>query len=88
MSRMQTPTRLVSILPAAPARARRGSLAVLVLTVAEYGIGMYVNLYVTIPGPATATAWHRYQQRPRGSGGERYVHGDGIPAMGAQMAPL
>lgn len=28
---------------------RRGSLAVLVLVVAEYGIGMYVNLYVTIP---------------------------------------
>jgi len=28
---------------------RRGSLAVLVLLVAEYGIGMYVNLYVTIP---------------------------------------
>ena len=34
-----------------PARPvpRRGSLAVLVLLVAEYGIGMYVNLYVTIP---------------------------------------
>ena len=28
---------------------RRGSLAVLVLLVVEYGIGMYVNLYVTIP---------------------------------------
>jgi hypothetical protein len=31
------------------ARVRRASLAVLVLLVAEYGIGMYVNLYVTIP---------------------------------------
>ncbi|HEY5988238.1 MAG TPA: hypothetical protein VIV12_17960 [Streptosporangiaceae bacterium] len=31
------------------ARVRRGSLAVLVLVVVEYGIGMYVNLYVTIP---------------------------------------
>jgi hypothetical protein len=31
------------------ARVRRGSLAVLVLLVAEYGIGMYVNLYITIP---------------------------------------
>jgi hypothetical protein len=31
------------------ARVRRGSLAVLVLLVVEYGIGMYVNLYVTIP---------------------------------------
>jgi hypothetical protein len=30
-------------------RLRRGSLAVLVLTVAEYVIGMYVNLYVTVP---------------------------------------
>lgn len=28
---------------------RRGSLAVLTLIVAEYAIGMYVNLYVTIP---------------------------------------
>jgi hypothetical protein len=34
---------------AATARIRRGSLAVLVLTVLEYGIGMYVNLYVTVP---------------------------------------
>lgn len=32
------------------ARLRRGSLAVLVLLVAEYAIGMYVNLYVTVPG--------------------------------------
>jgi hypothetical protein len=31
------------------ARARRGSLAVLVLIVVEFGIGMYVNLYATIP---------------------------------------
>jgi len=31
------------------ARVRRGSLAVLVLLVAEYMIGMYVNLYVTVP---------------------------------------
>ena len=31
------------------ARLRRGSLAVLVLIVADYVIGMYVNLYVTVP---------------------------------------
>jgi hypothetical protein len=31
------------------ARVRRGSLAVLVLVVVDYVIGMYVNLYVTIP---------------------------------------
>src|SRR5215468_7527657 len=31
------------------ARLRRGSLAVLVLVVVEYGIGMYVNFYVSIP---------------------------------------
>lgn len=31
------------------ARLRRGSLAVLVLVVVEYAIGMYVNLYVTVP---------------------------------------
>lgn len=30
-------------------RVRRGSLAVLALIVVEYGIGMYVNLYVAIP---------------------------------------
>ena len=30
-------------------RLRRGSLAVLVLTVLEYGLGMYVNLYVSVP---------------------------------------
>jgi hypothetical protein len=34
---------------AAAVRIRRGSLAVLVLTVLEYGIGMYVNLYVSVP---------------------------------------
>jgi hypothetical protein len=31
------------------ARVRRASLVTLVLVVAEYGIGMYVNLYATIP---------------------------------------
>jgi hypothetical protein len=31
------------------ARVRRGSLAVLALLVVEYGLGMYVNLYVTVP---------------------------------------
>jgi len=35
--------------PAGLARVRRGSLAVLVLVVAEYLIGMYVNLFVAIP---------------------------------------
>jgi len=35
--------------PASLARVRRASLAVLVLLLAEYGIGMYVNLYVTVP---------------------------------------
>lgn len=30
-------------------RLRRGSLAVLVLIAVEYAIGMYVNLYVTVP---------------------------------------
>jgi len=35
--------------PAGPARLRRSSLAVLVLIVAEYLIGMYVSLYVTVP---------------------------------------
>jgi hypothetical protein len=34
---------------AAKSRLRRGSLAALVLVVAEYGIGIYVNLYVTVP---------------------------------------
>jgi hypothetical protein len=42
--------RLVSTAaPASLARVRRGSLAALVLVVAEYLIGMYVNLFVTIP---------------------------------------
>lgn len=31
------------------ARLRRGSLAVVVLLVVEYAVGMYVNLYVTVP---------------------------------------
>jgi hypothetical protein len=35
--------------PVGMARVRRGSLAVLVLVVLEFGIGMYVNLYVMIP---------------------------------------
>lgn len=35
--------------PAMLARLRRGSLMVLVLLVAEYGIGMYINLYVAVP---------------------------------------
>jgi hypothetical protein len=34
---------------AALSRLRRGSMAALVLVVAEYAIGMYVNLYVTVP---------------------------------------
>jgi hypothetical protein len=35
--------------PAGLARVRRGSLAVLVLVVAEYLIGMCINLFITIP---------------------------------------
>jgi hypothetical protein len=35
--------------PRAAVRIRRGSLAVLVLTVLEYGLGVYVNLYVSVP---------------------------------------
>jgi hypothetical protein len=35
--------------PALSARTRRVSLAVLVLIVAEFVLGMYVNLYVTVP---------------------------------------
>jgi hypothetical protein len=38
-----------TVAPAGLARVRRGSLAVLVLVVAEYLIGMYVNLFVTVP---------------------------------------
>jgi hypothetical protein len=46
----ESPTRPASTAAAAGlARARRGSLAVLVLIVAEYGIGMYVTLYVAVP---------------------------------------
>jgi hypothetical protein len=46
----ESPARPVSTAATAGlARVRRGSLAVLVLVVVEYGIGMYVNLYVTVP---------------------------------------
>jgi hypothetical protein len=46
----ESPARPVSTTATAGlARARRGSLAVLVLIVAELGIGMYVNLYATVP---------------------------------------
>ena len=38
-----------TVIAAGLSRLRRGSLAVLVLVVAEYVIGMYVNLYVTVP---------------------------------------
>jgi hypothetical protein len=31
------------------ARARRASLAMVALILVEYGIGMYINLYVTVP---------------------------------------
>lgn len=41
--------RPVSAAAAGLARLRRGSMAVLVLIVLEYGIGMYVNLYVSVP---------------------------------------
>jgi hypothetical protein len=34
---------------AGTARARRASLVVIVLLLAEYGMGMYVNLYVAVP---------------------------------------
>jgi len=45
-----SPTRPASAAAGASlARARRGSLVVLVLLVAKYGIGMYVNLYATTP---------------------------------------
>lgn len=59
----QAPARTTS--PAAATRMtrlRRGSLAVLVLIVAEYAIGMYVNIYSGVPGadaghgPGTAIA--------------------------------
>ena len=45
----ESPARPVKTATASLARVRRGSLAVLVLVVVEYGIGMYVNLYVAIP---------------------------------------
>src|ERR1700729_1843503 len=38
-----------SVASAGADRLRRASLAVLVLLVAEYGLGMYVNLYVLVP---------------------------------------
>jgi hypothetical protein len=44
--------RAVSMSASAPsslARVRRASLVVLVLLLAEYVLGMYVNLYVTVP---------------------------------------
>ena len=34
---------------AGPARVRRASLVVIVLLLAEYGMGMYINLYVAVP---------------------------------------
>jgi hypothetical protein len=47
----ESPARPVRIpATAGLARLRRGSMAVLVLVVAEYGLGMYVSLYVTVPG--------------------------------------
>jgi hypothetical protein len=46
----QSPDRAASTVePASLGRARRGSLAVLALILVEYGIGMYINLYVTVP---------------------------------------
>ncbi len=46
----KTRTRTVrQVTSSGPARLRRSSLAVLVLIVAEYLIGMYVSLYVTVP---------------------------------------
>lgn len=49
---VETESRASRARPAAAAgltRLRRGSLAVLVLLVVEYAIGMYVNLYVAVP---------------------------------------
>ncbi len=46
-ARLRAPARPAR--PAAGARLRRGSLAVLALTVLEYGLGVYVNLYVRVP---------------------------------------
>jgi hypothetical protein len=42
-----SPARAVAV--SGLARLRRGSLAVLALVVVEYAIGVYVNLYVTVP---------------------------------------
>lgn len=48
--RAETPARTSSTAATVGlARVRRGSLITLVLVVAEYVIGMYVNLYTTIP---------------------------------------
>lgn len=47
-----SPSRTLSVstpAPASVARLRRASLAVVVLLLAEYVLGMYVNLYVTVP---------------------------------------
>jgi hypothetical protein len=47
-----SPSRTLSVstpAPASLARLRRASLAVVVLLLAEYVLGMYVNLYVTVP---------------------------------------
>jgi hypothetical protein len=47
--RAESSARPASTAAASLARVRRGSLAALVLLVVQYGIGIYVNLYVTIP---------------------------------------
>jgi hypothetical protein len=47
-----SPSRTLSVsapAPASLARLRRASLAVIVLLLAEYVLGMYVNLYITVP---------------------------------------
>jgi hypothetical protein len=47
---VQSPDRAASTAtPPSLGRARRASLAVLALILVEYGIGMYINLYVTVP---------------------------------------
>jgi hypothetical protein len=46
----ETPARRLRNLELARlARLRRASMAVLALVVVEYGLGMYVNLYLTVP---------------------------------------
>jgi hypothetical protein len=46
----ESPARTASTAaPVSLGRVRRASLAALALTVVEYGIGMYINLYVTVP---------------------------------------